>query len=258
MKKLILINIFTLLIFSCGNDNDDSVDKNVVSTNTIAFQLANEFDGLDINDTNFTTVEVTNEFGTALKMNRIRYLISNVELVDEVGNKFQLKDYNLLDMSDNETFTFNGDIQIPNGNYTLNFVWGFNEEDNVDGAYADLNSASWNWPTGLGGGYHFLQFDGTYNTDTMSPSPFNFHNGTAKTDSGTFEQNFVNISLPESISVTANTTIEIKMDIAELFKNPNTWDLNTLDTPLMPNYNAQKMMQANVATVFSLGAISSN
>ena len=146
---------------SCGNDNDDSVDKNVVSTNTIAFQLANEFDGLDINDTNFTTVEVTNEFGTALKMNRIRYLISNVELVDEVGNKFQLKDYNLLDMSDNETFTFNGDIQIPNGNYTLNFVWGFNEEDRIDGAYADLNSASWNWPTGLGGGYHFLQFDGS-------------------------------------------------------------------------------------------------
>ena len=55
-----------------------------------------------------------------------------------------------------------------------------------------------------------------------------------------------------------NTEIELKMNIAELFRNPNTWDLNVLDTPLMPNYTAQKMMQQNVASVFSIGTISNN
>ena len=55
--------------------------------------------------------------------------------------------------------------------------------------------------------------------------------------------------------ITNNATIEVKMNIAEFFKNPNTWDLNVLDTPLMPNYTAQKMMQENVMSVFSLGEI---
>jgi hypothetical protein len=48
------------------------------------------------------------------------------------------------------------------------------------------------------------------------------------------------------------------MNFAEFFKNPHQWDLNVLDTPLMPNYMAQKMMQDNVATVFSLGGITQN
>ena len=41
------------------------------------------------------------------------------------------------------------------------------------------------------------------------------------------------------------------MDIAEWFKNPNIWDFNVYNTSLMPNYEAQKLMQENAATVFS-------
>jgi len=49
--------------------------------------------------------------------------------------------------------------------------------------------------------------------------------------------------------------MEIKMNIAEWYKNPNTWDLNTLHAPLMPNYNAQKQMNQNGQSVFSIGTI---
>jgi hypothetical protein len=45
------------------------------------------------------------------------------------------------------------------------------------------------------------------------------------------------------------------MNIAEWFKNPNTWDLNELNTVLMPNFEAQKMMSENGRSVFSLGDI---
>ena len=69
-----------------------------------------------------------------------------------------------------------------------------------------------------------------------------------------FEQNFFNISL-DGFSLTNNAEIEIKMNIAEWFKKPITWDLKVLNVNLMPNYDAQKIMNENGKSVFSLGEI---
>ena len=57
------------------------------------------------------------------------------------------------------------------------------------------------------------------------------------------------------VSISATTEIEIKMNIAEWFKNPNTWDLNVLNTVLMPNFDAQILMHQNGKSVFSLGTV---
>ena len=50
------------------------------------------------------------------------------------------------------------------GEYTrVTFRFGFSENNNIDGAYTDLNTADFNVPEFLGGGYHYMQFDGKYN-----------------------------------------------------------------------------------------------
>lgn len=252
MKKILALFLTVTLFWSCGEDQDDNISTQA----NVNFKLVHSFDDTEVNADNFTTLDLTNANGEVLNIERIRYLISRIELVNSSGLAYKLKDYNLTDLSDAATYNITGDISIPSGTYTLKLVWGFNEADNTDGAYTDLNTASWNWPTMLGGGYHFLQFDGKYNVDTASPSPFNFHNGTARVSTGVFEQNFATIELPNAFFVENNASIELKLNIAELFKNPNTWDLNVLDTPLMPNYNAQKMMQANVQSIFSIGEVS--
>ena len=134
-------------------------------------------------------------------------------------------------------------------------IWGFNEEDNIDAAYPELNSESWNWPAMLGGGYHFMQLDGMYQVDTTTPKPFNYHNGTAMVSSGVFEQNFVNIEFSTPITITNHASIEIQMNVSEWFKNPYTWDLNVYDVSLMANYEAQKLMQQNASSVFKIGTV---
>ncbi|MFT5213793.1 MAG: hypothetical protein ACI9WV_001517, partial [Patiriisocius sp.] len=55
-----------------------------------------------------------------------------------------------------------------------------------------------------------------------------------------------------TIVIKNTTEVEIKMNLAEWFKNPNTWNLNELNTILMPNFEAQQMMNANGKSVFSL------
>lgn len=59
-----------------------------------------------------------------------------------------------------------------------------------------------------------------------------------------------------TFELSKNTAIEIKMNVAEWFKNPNLWDLNVLNTVLMPNFDAQKMMSENGRNVFDVGTIS--
>jgi hypothetical protein len=223
----------------------------------VDFDFSHTWDNTIIDNTNLTTVNVTNANGEIMDITRLRYLVSRFQLVNSNGTTYTFDGYKFTDVSNPATYNFiPTNNSIPAGDYTLKFIWGFNEPDNIDGAYPDLNSASWNWPAPLGGGYHFLQLDGKYNI-TNTPANYNFHNGTARVSATppVFEQNFVEISFPTTITLETNSSIEIVMNIAEFFKNPHTWDLNVLDTPLMPNYTAQKMMQDNVGSVFSLGAI---
>jgi hypothetical protein len=252
MKKIVSLLTLALLVFACNEDIDDTT----IITPEVTFNFTHNWDGTTINSTNLETETVTNANGEVITINRFRYLTSRFELTNLTGETYVFDGYKFTDLSEDTTYNFTPEANtIPSGTYNLKFVWGFNAEDNTDGIYQDLNSESWNWPTMLGGGYHFLQFDGMYNVDTANPSPFNFHNGTARVSDGVFEDNFAIITFDTPITISNNTTIEVKMNIAELFKNPNTWDLNVLDTPLMPNYDAQKMMQQNILSVFSLGEI---
>lgn len=248
MKKLFFLVFISTTIIACSSDDDNTSQTPAeVAVNVIFSQNFNE---LKVTSLNLSTTTYVNEMNQELNISRLRYLLSRLVLTNSNGETFSLSPYHLVDISRVETLTLNTDVTVPEGDYTLSFVYGFNEEDNQDGAYNDLNAVSWNWPEMLGGGYHFLQMDGQYNVNT-EPAPYNLHNGTARVSEGVFEQNFVVFDLPNTLTISENSTININMDIAEWFRNPNTWDLNVYNTPLMPNFEAQKLMQQNAATVFS-------
>ena len=128
----------------------------------------------------------------SLKITRLRYLISKIILTNSTGDEISIagtNDYNLVDLSDNSTLNYATNIVVPPGTYTkISFVYGFNEEDNVERCLSKiLNTANLElaWRHGgmpnLGGGYHFMQFDGTYESPGIGDDPvFNYHNGTAK------------------------------------------------------------------------------
>jgi len=249
MKKIALLFALSITVIACKSDDDG-----VISPVNIEFSFTQNWDGTSVSAADFGSTIYTNEHGEEIYIARLRYLISRLSLTDSNGLVTNIDGYNLIDLSDPTTFNFNPNITIAPGAYTLSFIHGFNEADNIDGEYPDLNAASWNWPAMLGGGYHFMQFDGTYDVNAL-PKPFNYHNGTARVSDGVFEQNFVEVNLPNIITIQNDADIEIEMNISEWFKNPYTWDLNVYDTPLMPNYDAQKLMQLNASTVYSLGAV---
>ncbi|WP_439129933.1 MbnP family protein [Polaribacter sp.] len=246
MKKLLTIIVFiTLTFYGCKQQTDCCVMP--PSVNII---FTHNWDGTPITEQDFNQFKFTNANGEKLSIERLRYLVSNISLN---GNK----NYFLVNVGENsgQEITIS---DIADSNKKLTFTFGFKDEDNIDGVYQFLNSVNFNVPPELGGGYHYMQFDGKYLDINNQETGFNYHaiRAVDKTDPDNliFEDTSFEVDLGR-IEFKENATIEIKVNIAEWFKNPNTWNLNELNTVLMPNFEAQKLMSANGKSVFSLGKV---
>jgi len=245
-KQHCLLILILILVTRCSEEKECCVQPQF----TITLNFTHHWNGLKITPKDFNELKFTNENGERLSIERLRYLISNISLING-------KNYHLIDVGENSGTS----ITIPeltDESYALSFKFGLSDEDNTDGTYQDLNSVSFSVPGVLGGGYHFMQFDGKYIDNNNEATGFNYHTikavDTTDPDNLKFEDTSFEVNL--GTVVVANTTeIEIKMNLAEWFKNPNTWNLNELNTVLMPNFEAQKMMRANGDSVFSLGEV---
>ena len=254
MKKIFLTLLISAMFLSCSEDNDITL-KQV----NITFTFTHNWDETEVTDADFDEIKFTNENGEKLSIEKLRYLISKVTFTNKNAIVEELlADYNLVDLTNNESLSFSLSETIPVGTYSnVKFTFGFDEDDNTDGIYPDLNTASWNVPMMLGGGYHFMQFDGKYINNNDAETAFNYHVISAIDTDPTNPQatdTAFEVNLGE-IVITDNAVIEVKMDISEWFKNPNTWDLNLLDTKLMGNYDAQILMNANGKAAFKLGDV---
>ena len=256
-KKGLSIMIGLAFFFNSCNDDKGGTSENVSLTLTFTHSWA----GTEITKEDFDDIKFTNESGQKLGISRLRYLVSEVRLTHNNGTETVLDGYNLVDVTNQQGLTFTLSEGIIAGNYKdVAFRFGFSDEKNIDGAYADLNTASFNVPgensaMNLGGGYHYMQFDGKYINNQVVESPFNYHmiraidmmNNESKDTS--FEVGLNDMSINE------NTEIVIDMDVSDWFKNPNTWDLNEYNTNLMGNYDAQLLMKQNGASVFKLVSV---
>lgn len=253
MKKYLTLIACLCILFSCSSDNDELIKEVSLTLN-----FTQNWDGTSFTKSDFAKTEFTNKLGTKLKIERLRYLISRVALMDGKNNVTLFDNYHLVDLSNDESLTFKLPKKVSEGSYTLSFVFGFNNDDNVDGKYPDLNSASWSVMAMHGGGYHFMQMDGKYKdeNDNFESKNFNYHAIRAyNSNTKETEDTFFTVNLG-SISISNNATVEVKMNIAEWFKNPNDWDLTNLNQELMGDFNAQKLMHENGKSgVFSLGKI---
>ena len=238
-----------------GSCTYDQTEEETNDHSHITFTFTHNFDGTPVSNTTFNQFNYVNANDDTLSISKLRYLISDVRLYKSNGDSIVIEGYQLVDVTNGTGLTYTTTKDIPHDTYTgVSFIFGFDSVDNISNNYADLNVVNWNWPSMLGGGYHFMQMEGMYK-EQGNDSTYAYHHGTAKVSTGVYEQNYFKADMTGVTLSKANANIEIKMNIAEWYKNPNTWDLNTYHSMLMPNYTAQKMMQANGATVFSLGTV---
>ncbi|WP_298531323.1 MbnP family protein [uncultured Algibacter sp.] len=253
IKALTFTFICFISFYSCSEDKDDKVTQANITLN-----FNHSWNNTPVTNMGFNTVQFINENGEELSITKLRYLISRISLENTLGEKFTLNGYNLVDVTNNSNLSFTPTNTIPTGTYNkVSFIFGFNNEDNYNNNYQDLNSASWFVPTMLGGGYHYMQLEGKFIDNTETETGYAYHAIRAIDNSGTtpvFKDTFFEVNLGE-ITISNDTQLNINMNIAEWFKNPKTWDLNILNNMLMPNFDAQILMFENGQSVFKLKSI---
>ena len=245
-------NLFLLLLvvcFAACETNDAPIENTSVS-----IDFSHRFNQQAVTSNNFNALQYTNGFGTTLSLTRLRYLISEISFTNQQGIKTLVKDYQLIDVGENTGMLIDG-ITLPEGTYSLNMRFGFSQTANTSSIYPDLNAASWNVPQMLGGGYHYMQMEGRFLDLNNQESIYAYHTISAVQNPGPDnirEDTSIALTLGE-INITQDAIqINVTMDINQWFENPNLWDLNLLNGMLMGNYTAQKLMQENGQTVFSL------
>ncbi|MBR9831146.1 hypothetical protein GYB57_03275 [bacterium] len=253
---IVLLMAGALFLTSCDKDDEDPLTP-VPATykTTVTFNHVSGSNALTLNAPN---TPYTNAMGQQYNVSKLRYLISDVTLHHSNGTTVELDQYFFVDISKPETFTFSPSNQIPTGSYTsVSYTFGFDSEDNVSGAYAELNAANWNWPAMLGGGYHFMQLEGAFIDSSNSSSPFATHMGTARkfdaNNDPVYEDNHFTVTLPNSsFEVNSDFKLEFTMDINEWYTNPTNWDFNQYGAGIMPVYDAQILLNTNGKDVLTV------
>ncbi|WP_136480455.1 MbnP family protein [Cognatitamlana onchidii] len=251
-KHFVFITIFLMVLFSCNEDTGDNVSIASVSLN-----FSHSWDDAPITNSDFNIIKFTNANGEVLSITKLRYLISRIILENASGETLPINGYNLVDVSKNESLLFRPINNIPQGDYKVSFLFGFNNEDNYNNNYLDLNSASWNVPEQLGGGYHYMQLEGKFIDNDLTEKGYAYHAIRAVDASKQplkFEDTFIKVNLG-TVNLTNHAQLNIDMNVAEWFKNPIVWSLEERNNMLMPNFEAQIAMFKNGQNVFKLKSI---
>lgn len=255
------------LNFDKNADNDDGSCVYATPTpppsnqSSIIIEFDHRFNGTSVTSADFNQIKYTNAFGNQLSISKLRYLISNVKFHRGHPNHdvISTTGFQLVDLSIPSTTLFEVPEKLPFGEYEgISFTVGFLPAANISNFYPTLNVANWNWPEMLGGGYHNMQLEGQFINSSSATVTYALHYGTAReitvTNDTIFHPNFgtADLSTTAFMLTAPEAEVHLHVNLDEWFKNPNTWDLNQFSNNLMPNFQAQTMLQQNAATVFVL------
>ncbi len=241
MKKLIGLSVLViLLITACKEDPEPG---------TINFNITHKVDGQTMELNNMIYLSPA---GHPFEVKRLKYYLSNFSLHNTNGTTYDTEVIHYCEEGVDETKSFFLD-RIPSGTYDkLSFIYGLDEDTNVDGGLENtLTNINMEWPIPGDQGYHYMKFEGTY--DSLSTGVilnYNLHTGATQGN-----QNFVEITvdLPSDITIDKNTwEVEIVMDMMEWLQNPNVYDFAEFGQAIMMNQNAQEVLKANGVDVWSV------
>ncbi|MDH5400386.1 MAG: hypothetical protein OEX02_19685 [Cyclobacteriaceae bacterium] len=256
IKTTLYILCVSLLLTCFACEKEDPPAANYPLTFTFSHQVNGQ--ALETNN-----LAYTNAAGNTFSVEKLQYIISNIELVKANGDILLIDDYHFIDIADQASLSFSPDTTLSKGDYKgIRLTFGLNEDQNTSGVYPELNALSWSWPDMLGGGYHFMKLEGKFEDNQGGISPFTTHMGTAREITATdtlFHANHVELILPEkAFTVGGATAIELIMDLGRWYDTPRTWNLDTLAVMIMPNYMAQKTLHENAHNVLSVGQINTH
>lgn len=253
IKKMCFILCGVFCLTSC----------NSVKNGSILLSFDHRINGEEIT---FNEMIYSNAAGNQYQINEIKYFISKIYLINSDGKEVCIannENVHYTDLNYSETLTWRLDGIEADDYSGISFIFGLDEEDNVDNRFVNPPETNFAWPTILGGGYHYMQINGKYKNSENEVKSMNFHTGIGQlyTNNSTntediyqFVHNYFRVTVPCDFSVKkgAETPLSLRMNIESWFETPIIYDHNTFGGAIMQNQEAQLIIKNNGKDVFTL------
>lgn len=263
IKTYLLLTVLSLAFVSCNDDDEVPVANNVT------LQFNNTFGNTTIvlgDATSTSATTNTSEEGQVHHFSELKYVISNIRLINANGEEFPYNVNNLdtgaivVNQAKTETLQYVLST-IPTAEYTqIKFGLGVQtslntlDETRFPNFYATAGANDtemmWEWGTG----YRFTKIEGFYDTDNKELS---IHTGSTvegtKGDTSTYTQGVdayrdITLSLPTNAVVGTNApTITIKADFNYLLSG--TTKITLGDGNATPSIHTAKNMKIFVENI---------
>lgn len=164
-------------LLACNDDDNTSGGGNgnpVSGPGTVLVDVSNTIGSVNLDVTGATSY--TNASGETFSVTRLKYYISNVQLLMDTAVKYTMPEsYFLIDESD-QSSTVLALPKVPAGTYNrIRFMLGVDSLRNVSGAQSGAldpaNGMFWTWSTG----YIFYKFEGKSPSSSNPDSSFVYH-----------------------------------------------------------------------------------
>jgi len=250
MKKNFLLFLVVLQLAACTKKPDPVSGGGGSETYpALKVEFANEVDGTKLVLKN----AYKNANGDTFKVTTFRYYISNIALINDAGGKYtETESYHLIDHAFDTTYGFTMK-NIPEATYTkISFLIGVDSLRNVSGAQTgalDVNNGMfWDWNTG----YTMVKIEGeTPNSDTKY---FTYHTAGYKGENSVLRWVTLTLPQPVKISKAETHTLHMKTNVAEIFRNPVTFNFKDFSL-VMSTGSAAKKIADNYADMFTIDHI---
>jgi hypothetical protein len=237
---VLILTLISILFSSCIIDLDSDYEHfNHSSEPTISFNNV----WADRNINTGSTIIIGND---TLKITKLQYLISNLNLVSDIDT-IQIADYRLMKSNRSQSLGFQLD-SIPPNDYKLCFTFGLS---NVTENYQDLNAQNFNTTEG---GYYFMQFTMEQHSQNLLQI-FNYHIAKRTPTTNAVNSFKVVIDNFEIGNSNSNNNAKINMNLNNLFSTPNSISLDELNQFVIEDSIVQTKMIENAKNIFYLDQI---
>jgi len=237
MMRLLFFATTVWLITGCKEDASHPLG-------TVHFDVAYLVDGIPLS---FDTIQYVSEAGNQYGISRMEYYISALAFLKSGAPLYESGNVQYVSAKAGSTNSFSLDA-VPVGNYDcITFLIGLNSVKNVTNELPNtIENINMAWPDAMGGGYHFMKYEGHFLDSLGREMGFAMHLGE--------NANVVEIKITGlDISVAENATVDIAltMNLNEWFKNPSVFDFNADGNYTMGVAAAMQKLAVNGKDVFS-------
>lgn len=253
-KALVMAGII-ILMTSCRNEfPQDQQSDGRDSLSLVSFIWDHTVDGAGVV---YNDIRYANAAGNRYSVMTLRYFISDIMFHRYDGSVARIDTFHYRDIEKPETRRLT--VAAPDGEYAyISFYFGLDSIKNKSyGLPPTRENNNMEWPEPMGGGYHYMKFEGRYLKSTGDTASFNTHTGRLFKDEKMFE-NFIHVELPySSIALEGNDwEIQVVMNLNDWYRYPNKYNIEAFGPGIMSNQEAQEALKENGKHAFKIGYLS--